>query len=321
MIDAHIHYSGDTPETLRLLEQYDLKLLNICVAAGEWHPQIGLYRELKKSHADRYAWCTSFDLPDYTVSDREYASMVIAGLRRDFADGAIAVKAWKNIGMELTDHDGRFVLIDDEIFDPVYEYLVRESMPILMHIGEPLECWQPLREGSVHYGYYSKNPEWHMYNKPDYPSHAELIDARDRVMGKHPKLRLIGAHLGSLEYDVAEVAKRFELYPNFAVDVSARLGDLMAQDPRTVREFMLAYSDRVLFGTDIVNRKRHSEMAPDELDEILAKTRATYDAYTRYFGTEEEVSFAGQTSKGLGLPADVLEKFYVTNAQTWYPGL
>lgn len=84
---------------------------------------------------------------------------------------------------------------------------------------------------------------------------------------------------------------------------------------------MVTYSDRVLFGTDIVCHRRHSDMSAEELDAILTKTRETYYAYTRYFGTEEEVSFAGQTSKGLGLPADVLEKFYATNAQTWYRGL
>ena len=321
-IDAHIHLLGDDAESIALLEELDLKLLDICVAEGAWRAEMRTpYRELSRRHPARYAWCTTFDLPDYRGSDAEYAERVIEELRSDFADGAIAVKAWKNIGMELRAPDGRAVLIDDPIFDPIYGFLSAQRMPILMHIGEPLECWLPLREGSVHYGYYSRFPEWHMHGRTDLPSHADLMDARDHVLAKHPKLRLIGAHLGSLEYDVAEIAKRFDRYPNFAVDISARLADLMSQPAGKVRDFFLAYPDRILFGTDIGSPRLHSTMAPEERARKFAEWRGMYDEHTRYFETTEQVKVLGQESPGIELPPDVLRRFYVTNAREWYPGL
>jgi len=33
------------------------------------------------------------------------------------------------------------------------------------------------------------------------------LQERDRLLARHPKLRVVGAHLGSLEYDVDEIAK------------------------------------------------------------------------------------------------------------------
>ncbi len=321
-IDAHAHINGDDSRTLACLEEMGLKVMNICVAHNDWREGARTaYRALARAHPQRYGWCTTFDLPDYTVADSEYADRAIAELDNDFRDGAVAVKAWKNIGMELRSPDGAPVLIDDPIFDPVYEHVASVGKPMLMHIGEPLECWLPLREGSVHYGYYSRHPEWHMHERTDLPSHQDLMQARDRVLARHPSLRVIGAHLGSLEYDVAQIADRFDRYPNFAVDVSARLADLMAQPAQKVREFFLRYPERILFGTDIVSRQQHSDMESPDLEAWLAEFRTTNELYYRYFETSATVGMWGQESEGIQLPADVLERFYTLNARAWYPGL
>jgi len=72
------------------------------------------------------------------------------------------------------------MLPDDPLLDPIYAYLADSGKPLLMHIGEPLACWQPLDENNPHRGYYSNHPEWYMYDKPDAPSHQALIAARDR---------------------------------------------------------------------------------------------------------------------------------------------
>ena len=60
IIDAHMHYGDDHPDTLALLQDLDIKFLNFCVAdsgpgiLGEqtrdsWHGQADLYRELARS--------------------------------------------------------------------------------------------------------------------------------------------------------------------------------------------------------------------------------------------------------------------------------
>ncbi|MFN2130748.1 MAG: hypothetical protein ACK2VD_09495, partial [Anaerolineae bacterium] len=143
-IDAHVHYNGDHEDCLALLERLDLKLLNVSVAHGPddpWRDRAEAFRTLAQVYPDRYAWCTTFDEPDGTD---DYAERVIAGLEEDFRKGAIACKVWKNIGMSARKPSGEFLMVDDPIFDPIYAYLAREGRTLLMHIGEPLACWQPL---------------------------------------------------------------------------------------------------------------------------------------------------------------------------------
>ncbi len=320
-VDVHIHYSGDHPDCTRLVERLDLKLLNVCVAHSAddpWREHAEVYRELAQRHPQRYAWCTTFDPPDWSAG---YVDRVIEGLEQDFYRGAIACKVWKNIGMDVRKPSGAFLMVDDPLFDPIYEYLTRSDRTVLMHIGEPLACWQPLDERDPHYAYYKAHPEWHMYNRPDYPSHGDLIDARDRVLAKHPKMRVVGAHLGSLEYDVREIAKRLDRYPNFAVDSSARTKDLAAQDRESVRAFFAAYADRVLFGTDLVIRDSHAGMTDQQRQNALDRLEQVYAREAAYYEGEGPLTVAGREVRGIGLSQEILAQFYQGNAARWYPGL
>jgi predicted TIM-barrel fold metal-dependent hydrolase len=190
-----------------------------------------------------------------------------------------------------------------------------------MHIGEPLGCWLPLDENNPHRGYYSQHPEWYMGNKADYPSHAVLIAARDRVLARHPDLTVIGAHLGSLEYDVGELAARLDRYPNFAVDTSARLHDLLYQDRDAVRRFFIAYQDRLLFGTDVVVNEPVSALDAEARAARLDSLRARYEQDVAYYATGAEMTIRGRATQGLYLPPDVVEQLLVGNARRWYDGL
>ena len=321
-IDAHIHFLGDEPASLALLEQYDLKLMNICVAEdsqGAWRRQADTYLRLAQTYPDRYGWCTTFDLPRF--DDPHYIEKAIEGLEHDFAAGAVACKVWKNIGMEVISPSGDYFMVDDPLLEPIFTYLADKNKTLLTHIAEPLECWLPLKEGSPHYGYYSKNPQWHMYGKTEMPSHQRLMDARDALVARHPNLRVVGAHFASLEYDVDELVRRFDRYPNFAVDISARLLDFALQDTAKVRRFCLDYQDRILLGTDIVTTVPCSALSSAELDARLKWVDRTYQNHFQFFETEDTFTLAGYEVRGIGLPAPVLEKIYVTNAQRWYPGL
>ena len=148
---------------------------------------------------DRFTWCTSFDLPrfDADFEASTYVQSVNNGIDRDFAAGAVACKIWKNFGMEVKDENGEFIMPDHAVLDPIYDHLASTGRPLLAHISEPLACWLPLDEASPHYGYYSQNPQWPMFDKPEFPSHERLIASRDNVLAKYPTLRFIGAHLGA----------------------------------------------------------------------------------------------------------------------------
>jgi predicted TIM-barrel fold metal-dependent hydrolase len=148
-----------------------------------------------------------------------------------------------------------------------------------------------------------------------------LIDARDHMVAKHPGLRVVGAHLASLEYDMAEVARRLERYPNFAVDTSARLLDLTYQDPRLVRQFFQDFSDRILFGTDIVRQESFAAMPETERQAALTQTVERFKTDFAYYESGQMMTIRGREVQGLGLGEEILENFYWRNAQQWYPGV
>ena len=321
-IDAHVHVNGDHADWVSLLEGIDLHLMNVCVAhdtSGRWRGGRTAFRTLAERHAAQYSWCTTFDPPSWADPESAYAERVISELEQDTT--AVGCKIWKNIGMSERKPAGDFLLPDDPIFDPIYDHLARSGRTLLAHIAEPRACWMPLDESSPHHGYYSAHPEWHMHNRPEYPTHQQLVGARDRVLAKHPRLSVVGAHLGSLEFDVREVAHRLDLYPNFAVDTSARTKDLACQDADAVREFFQTYQDRVLFGTDIVLREPQSSLPPAERQKNLEWVSARYAAEFAYYEQSGVVEIRGRPARGLGLPGALLTKLYYRNAVQWYPGI
>jgi hypothetical protein len=320
-IDAHTHCYAN-PAEVALLESLDLKLLNICVAEyshRDWRKeQARPYQRQAADHSQTFAWCTTFDLPELPFKPRDYADRVIQGLQRDFDAGAIACKVWKNIGMELQDADGRYVMVDDSIFEPIFSFLEQSGRPLLTHLGEPLICWRPLDPDVPHSEYYRQNPKWHMYGKEGFPSHEEIMAARDRLVHRHPRLRIIGAHLGSMEFDLAAIARRLEQFPNFAIDTAARLADLAYLGP-AVGQFIQKYSDRILWGTDLgTNPCHYPEGYRPDRSELI---RNTYKLEWDYFTTDKTLTISGRTVQGLNLPAPVQQRFFRDNARDWYPGL
>ena len=197
-----------------------------------------------------------------------------------FPKGAIAVKVWKNIGMELKDRDNNFVMIDHPKFDPVFDFLVKNNIPLIGHLGEPKNCWLPIEKMTVQgdVNYFSTHPKYHMYLHPEYPSYEDQVNSRDHMLEKHPDLQFIGAHLASLEYSVDELAKRLDKFPNMAVDTASRISHLQYQAKtnwQKVHDFCIKYQDRIIYGTDIIinETKDPEEMVRQAHDIRLAAFR------------------------------------------------
>ncbi len=201
---------------------------------------------------------------------------------------------------------------DDAAFAPIYRAIAEHNMTLIAHLAEPNSCWEAPNPTSPDYSYYKEHPEWYMYGKTDRPSKEQILAARDHLLAENPKLRVVGAHLGSMEVDVDEIAKRFDHYPNFAVDTAARVAYFALQPRDKVRAFLLKYQDRVLYGTDLeYGRKKDSDS--------LQEWESTYLRDWKFFSTIEMVEFQGRKVQGLQLPDAVLRKLYHDNAIHWIP--
>jgi predicted TIM-barrel fold metal-dependent hydrolase len=232
----------------------------------------------------------------------------------------VAVKVWKNIGMEFRDKDSVLIMIDDPKFDPIFAHLAEIGIPLVGHLGEPKNCWLPLNEMTTKNdsNYFANNPQYHMYLHPEYPSYEEQMNARDRMLDKNPDLVFIGCHLASLEWSVDELAKWLDKYPNTAVDMAARMGQLFYQtreDRNKVREFFIKYQDRLLYGTDIIDHGGNKES-------FQAQMHNTWLLDWEYLVSNHNLKsdLIDGDFLGLQLPKSVINKIYAENAKKWYKG-
>jgi predicted TIM-barrel fold metal-dependent hydrolase len=315
-IDIHSHVFEDIPALNAMLRRNNVRTMNVCNNGTDGHLET-MHRiavELFKKHPDLFPFASTFDVTG--VNDPGYARKVIEWLNGTFDNGAVAVKIWKEVGLQVKKKDGTFMLPDDAIFDPIYAHLAARRKPLLAHLAEPIDAWRPLDPGSPHYRYYSSNPQWHLYGKPEYPSHAAIIAARDRILVKHPTLTLIGAHLGSLEHDLDGIAQRLDRYPNFHIECAARTRNLTRHPSEKVRALFLKYSDRIMYGVDAswkpyLSREPTEAQRQDHVRRLEERYRADYE----YYAGTGEMQYDGRPVQSLGLPRDVLEKFYNRNAR------
>ena len=318
-IDAHVHVFKKDPAFQAMLQRLNLKLLNILVMDDtlpyrkQLQPQIDDSVALTHSSDGHIALCTTFD--PYTFDSPSFTADSIKQINQDFAHGSVAVKIWKNIGMELKDHSGKYIMADDAKFQPIYQDIAAHGKTLLTHQAEPDVAWGPPDTSDPSWSYYQENPQWYVGDKPGFPSKQSILAARDRVIENNPKLRVVGVHLGSMEKSLDNIAQRLDKYPNFAIDTAARMEYLMLTPREQVRNFLIKYQDRVLYGTDL------DLLATANAAETLKEWQSTYVRDWKFLATNGIVTAGGKQVQGLSLPQPVLRKIFHDNATRWIPTL
>jgi len=317
-IDAHVHIHREAPALFDEFKRSKWSGLDIVVCPTVGDEPIDLEASLRstleaaRGSGGRLAWAATFDARGSEAPD--FAGRTVARLRQAFDDGAIGVKIWKNIGMAIRVKSGAFLLPDDPALSPIYEAIGRADKTLVAHLAEPDGAWLPLDAANPELEYYSKNPQWHMFGRGEAPSKETILAARDRVLARYPKLRVVGCHLGSDEDDLSRLARRLDAHPNFAVDTAARVRYFARADRDQAREFLDRYQDRILYATDFSLRDNSPEVGARSM-------RAAHLRDWEFFSDASKMSYEGRPTQGLGLPEAVLRKIFRENARRWLPGL
>ncbi len=337
--DVHTHIRNDAPYLRKIMDDLNMKMVTICTGGlnlKRMNFQIDSAKVLCKNYPRYYAWMTTFNLTER--DDPDWMENTIAQLRDDFENGAVGVKIWKEIGMTIKNEQGDYIQVDDPMFKPVFEYIASQGKTILAHIGEPIQSWMPHHPITDERpaSYWAKHPEYSFWDKPELPSYSDIMAARDHVLENHPDLKFVGAHLGSLEFDVDEIIKRLDKYPNFDVDIGGRTRYLMWQARGKVREFFINYQDRIMYGTDRNGGMVKSDgrlMTEADIEESIRLILERHDLFFRFYATDEDIPWGNYviggkplpkptyTVKGLALPKEVLNKIFYENAVKWFPGV
>ena len=299
VIDYHNHLDALQPrDVLRVMDACGIeRVVNITMQIGE--AALRIIDKFLGEDAQRFAVIGWMDWSG--VERPDFAQLTCERLELLVERGAQGIKFWKDLGLSVRGADGELLRIDDERLVPIFEKAAELGIPVMFHTADPDAFFLPIDAKNERYEELAAHPDWGFYGSQY--SKQELLDQRDRVIARHPKTTFVCAHIAECGENLARVTKLLETYPNVLVDISARASELGRQ-PYSARKFFLRFSDRILFGTDLL---------PEE---------KMYRLYFRFLETEDEYfeypSHASRQGRwniyGLNLPDDVLRKVYRENA-------
>ncbi|HUH97360.1 MAG TPA: amidohydrolase family protein [Anaerolineales bacterium] len=273
---------------------------------GGWGEEI-LLRHLdyfKAKAPDRFQVFGGVDWAMWEKLGDRFPAWAALRLQRQKEAGAQGLKIWKPFGLQVRDEQGYLVKVNDARLAPIWEAAGELKLPVLIHVADPVAFFDPLDQTNERWEELRDHPDW-AFTSPPFPPFMEILNGLKDLVRRHPQTTFIGAHVGCYGENLAWVGQMLDDCPNYAIDISARTGELGRQ-PYSARKFFIQYQDRILFGSD---------MGPDlEAYRLYYRFLETDDEYFNY--STGEVPLQGRWYvDGLYLPDDVLKKIYRRNAQ------
>jgi predicted TIM-barrel fold metal-dependent hydrolase len=305
-------YLGEPRELLEVMDRKNLRAM-VNLTGGYEQGLADTVSKYDRAFEGRFFTLTE---PCYErFKGPNYPSLQADLIEQAHKQGARGLKILKTLGLYLREDitSGHLVKIDDARFDPMWDACGQLNMPVAIHVSDPVAFFTPTDRFNERYEELSNHPEWSFYGG-DFPSNAELLAARNRVLARHPKTQFVVLHVGNFAENLANVSENLDRFPNMSVDIAARIGELGRQ-PRTARKFFDKYQDRIVFGTDATP---HGDEYPqqvfnDKLYEIYFRFLETEDEYFDY--APAEVPPQGRWRiYGIGLPENILRKVYFENS-------
>lgn len=311
-ITAERQYLAPPEELLSVMDRKNIRSM-VNLTGGFDQGLVETVRRYDRAHPGRFY---SFVEPSYPLFLRpDYPKLQAQAIEQAHRNGARGLKIVKTLGLYLRSNitSGTLVKIDDPRFDLMWDTCGQLNMPVAIHVSDPIAFFMPTDRFNERYEELSNHPDW-SFHGGDFPTNAELLEARNRVIARHPKTRFIVLHVGNFAENLGNVSENLDRFDNMTVDIAARIGELGRQ-PRTANAFFDKYQDRILFGTDATP---HGEETPqqvfnDKLYEIYYRFLETDDEYFDY--APANVPPQGRWRiYGINLPESILRKVYNQNA-------
>lgn len=298
----------DVPELLELMEACNLAaIVNL---DGRWGEELEANLDrYDRAYPGRFATCCHVDWS--VTSEPGFGVRAAESLCANVKAGAKGLKVWKDLGLHVRDDRGQLVLPDDARLTPLWEAAAELDVPVFIHTADPVAFFDPVDERNERLEQLLEHPEW-SFAAPSFPRFERLMEALEALVAAQPDTTFVGVHFGGCAEDPAFVGRMLDAYPNYHVDIAARVAELGRQ-PRAVREVIVAHPDRVLFGIDEFPPARENYA-------ICLRFLETADEHFPH--STEEVPLMGRWAiSGLDLPSDVLRQVYVENALRLLPAL
>ncbi len=217
VVDVHVHPRVRLRDSIKELDEF-VKLMDqhniaVCVSLdgqlGESLDQHMKY--LWTRHRSRFVifanvdWRGSGKIDEPATWDcqrpdfgRRMAEQLAAAKKA----GASGLKVFKDLGLVYRNPDGSLIKADDPRWDPIWEACGQLGFPVLIHTADPAAFFLPIDQSNERWEELRRHPDW-SFDKPGYPSYAELVEQLEHIVARHPETTFIGAHMANQAEDLA----------------------------------------------------------------------------------------------------------------------
>lgn len=317
ILDSHIHFGHPDfmPGLIGILDQNRVGKFNIVCTPHRTRLSLVPDALLVKSfHPRRTYVFGGLDISPLFMSPDSCGAM--------FADYAETLSKMGCDGIKMIEGkpDMRKMLpippFDSPAWEPYWQKLEKSSMPLVWHVNDPEEFWDPQRvpEWARAQGWFYGDGTF-INNEIQY---AEVL----HVLERHPNLKVIFAHFYFLSAQLPRLADLLERFSNMCVDLTPgiEMYHNFAGNLQATREFFLKYQERILFGTDIGAK---ALLSTPEMGIEPGESSLRIELVRRFLETDGgfRLESAGGflfgkfdgAFQGLGLPEDALRKIYGLN--------
>jgi predicted TIM-barrel fold metal-dependent hydrolase len=261
------------------------------------------FQAAKEQYQDRFIYAKYLSLSDIAQYN---VQPVLDEISKLLDQGYSLAKSW--FGPRWRDYiedvpkDFR---INHNKLEPIFQALEDNEIPLIIHMGDPDTYYMSQYQDSEKYG-----------------TKEEHLKQLEDVISRHLKIKFQIPHLGSQPeiHRLPDLSRWMEKFPNVVVDTASSrwMARELSKDTVKAREFMLKYSDRVLFGTDLFARGGDR----DYFSGRYVAQRILWETDERDtplpFPDADTQDIGGTFINGLDLPLSVLGKLYWENANRIY---
>lgn len=308
IVDCHVHFGGVDlyDKMLADHERTGVDRFNIvvtpCMGAEGEQPKLAHALWFKRRRPDSV----------YVFGGLDYSGMVDRG--RDEPDvplvdqlERIMALGCDGLKMLCGKPDTRKAIgqpLDGPLYEPLLARLEETRFPLLWHIADPPEFWNPQAVPL-----WAKQQNW--WYDSSFPTKQQIDREAHSAFERHPGLNLILAHFFFISQDLETAASFLDNYPDFHFDLApgVEMYHNFTQRRDETREFFIQYSDRILYGTDIGAGRHCTGPKRGWMVRHWLETLDEFDVPDDPLMTPDD----RPPLRGIGLPADALEKIYAAN--------
>jgi hypothetical protein len=295
IFDAHTHIGtpANVDRMVKMEEDFGVR-----AQIGIVHAEENL-QTIRDRHPTRFVFAKYLSLTNIAHFEVDRVVDEIQGIK---PNGYSLAKMW--FGPRWRDYvEGvpKHFRIDNPKLDPIFQALEDNGIPLLIHIADPDTYFALHYQDSDLYGTKEENLN-------------QILD----VIERHPKLLFQLPHFGAQPeiHRLPNLASWLDLFPNVILDTASSrwMARELSKDVRKARDFLIRYSDRILFGTDLSSNGEGREYFAGRYNAQRILWETNQQEVPLPFEDVDTKDSGGTFINGLDLSLSVLNKLYWENA-------